>query len=369
MCKTSSERSARRLLGLEEVLLHLEYKKFADFTYLMDSYQARSGIDLGNIDSAARLRFQEILLASTGLPVMILFMAAKPQWVVLKEAQSSHLVSLFSSILSAHKPPDPDPSIRRSIDTVLRTMSTEYDRCCARAVLFLGMPDAIQTLGFNYEKMEREQVTVFGVAVTLNELESVAKTDVISSQTKRIKDLAAKIDNKRISLKVRRYKLDAATIAEEEEVIEMLRHRLSNLRNLNHVTDSDAQRKLKRRVAYRLKVLRESSRVTSTRKSWVHPKKISPAIELAIAKAIADKSTFHGRRHDSVLYTNHRVLTTDLVKIANFSILQAGGAEKDLVRSVSTPCTFMKPVNKRSIQGSGSCATHSGSTLYDLDFN
>jgi len=218
MCKTSSERSARRLLGLEEVLLHLEYKKFADFTYLMDSYQARSGIDLGNIDSAARLRFQEILLASTGLPVMILFMAAKPQWVVLKEAQSSHLVSLFSSILSAHKPPDPDPSIRRSIDTVLRTMSTEYDRCCARAVLFLGMPDAIQTLGFNYEKMEREQVTVFGVAVTLNELESVAKTDVISSQTKRIKDLAAKIDNKRISLKVRRYKLDAATIAEEEEV-------------------------------------------------------------------------------------------------------------------------------------------------------
>ena len=38
----------------------------------------------------------------------------------------------------------------------------------------------------------------------------------------------------------------------------------------------------------------------------------------SLAKAIEDKSTAHGQRHDMVLYTNHRVKKKDFLSLANY---------------------------------------------------
>ena len=46
--------------------------------------------------------------------------------------------------------------------------------------------------------------------------------------------------------------------------------------------------------------------------------------ERFIAKAVEEKATYHGRRHDTVMYTNRRVKILDLKNITNHS-LKIGG--------------------------------------------
>ena len=66
-----------------------------------------------------------------------------------------------------------------------------------------------------------------------------------------------------------------------------------------------------------------------------------------IAKAIEDKTSYHGRRHDTVLYTGQRVKKKNLFTIANYRLAQRG---KKLIRSATTVCNRARPRNKRSVQ-------------------
>ena len=52
-----------------------------------------------------------------------------------------------------------------------------------------------------------------------------------------------------------------------------------------------------------------------------------------IAKAIEDKATYHGRRHNPVMFTNRQVKKTDLLSIANYRLLQKG---KKMIKSATT---------------------------------
>ena len=77
-----------------------------------------------------------------------------------------------------------------------------------------------------------------------------------------------------------------------------------------------------------------------------------------IARAIEDKSTAHGRRHDMVLYTGmHRVKKSDLLSLANYRRLQKG---KQLIKSATTVYNRSRPCNKRSLQAK----RHKGSGLF-----
>ena len=66
-----------------------------------------------------------------------------------------------------------------------------------------------------------------------------------------------------------------------------------------------------------------------------------------IAKCIEDKSTYHGRRHDLVIYTNRRVKKLDLLNIANYRLMSVN---KKLIKSSTTVYNRCKPRNSRSIQ-------------------
>jgi hypothetical protein len=69
--------------------------------------------------------------------------------------------------------------------------------------------------------------------------------------------------------------------------------------------------------------------------------------EVFIGKCIEDKATYHGRRHDLVMYTNKRVKKKDLLNIANYRLLQK---RKKLVKSATTVYNRWKPRSSRSIQ-------------------
>ena len=59
-----------------------------------------------------------------------------------------------------------------------------------------------------------------------------------------------------------------------------------------------------------------------------------------IAKAIEDKASYHGRRHDTVLYTSKRVKKKNLLSIANYKLFQKG---KRLIRSATTVYNRARP--------------------------
>ena len=64
-----------------------------------------------------------------------------------------------------------------------------------------------------------------------------------------------------------------------------------------------------------------------------------------IKRAIKDKSIAHGRRHDSVLYTNKRVKTKNFLSIANYHSYRKG---KKLIKSATTVLNRGRPRNKSS---------------------
>ena len=70
------------------------------------------------------------------------------------------------------------------------------------------------------------------------------------------------------------------------------------------------------------------------------------------AKCIEDKATYHGRRHDTVMYTNKRVKKSDLLDIANYKLLQRG---KQAIRSANTVYNRSRPGNIRSLQARRHC--------------
>jgi hypothetical protein len=79
------------------------------------------------------------------------------------------------------------------------------------------------------------------------------------------------------------------------------------------------------------------------------PRKLDDEDEEFLAKCVEDKATYHGRRHNPVMYTNRRVKSRDLVNIANKRLQDAG---KKLIKSATTVYNRCKPKNMRSVQAS-----------------
>lgn len=77
------------------------------------------------------------------------------------------------------------------------------------------------------------------------------------------------------------------------------------------------------------------------------PSLIDSEDEEFLAKAIEDKATYHGRRKDTVMYTNRRVKTRDCLNIINHNLERKG---KKLVKSYFTVYNRSRAKNVRSIQ-------------------
>lgn len=75
------------------------------------------------------------------------------------------------------------------------------------------------------------------------------------------------------------------------------------------------------------------------------PRALDSEDEEFIQKAIEDKSTAHGRRHDSVLHVNYRVKKKDFLSIANYNLFRRG---KKLIKNATTVLNRAKPKNVRS---------------------
>ena len=85
--------------------------------------------------------------------------------------------------------------------------------------------------------------------------------------------------------------------------------------------------------------------------------KVDEACQAFIVKAIESKATYHGRREETVMFTNRRVRVRDLLNIANYDLEKRGKAPISLA---VTAWNRSRPRNKRSIQS----AKHKGHALF-----
>ncbi len=78
-----------------------------------------------------------------------------------------------------------------------------------------------------------------------------------------------------------------------------------------------------------------------------------------MAQCIEEKASYHGRRHETVMYTNQREKARDLLNVVNFKHIQEG---KKLIKSATTAYNRARPANKRSIQAK----RHKGKGLFSF---
>ena len=95
------------------------------------------------------------------------------------------------------------------------------------------------------------------------------------------------------------------------------------------------------------KGLVEENRVKRRKTCSGAPRALDSEDEEFIQKAIEDKSTAHGRRHDAVLYLNHRIKKKDFLSIANYNLFRRG---KRLIKSATTVLNRGRPKNLSSRQ-------------------
>ena len=111
--------------------------------------------------------------------------------------------------------------------------------------------------------------------------------------------------------------------------------------------------KVKQMIKRKAKSLFEENRVKRRKtSSQGRPSLLDSEDAEFVAKCIEDKATYHGRRHDTVMYTNKRVKKSDLLDIANYKLLQRG---KQAIRSANTVYNRSRPRNIRSLQARRHC--------------
>ena len=126
--------------------------------------------------------------------------------------------------------------------------------------------------------------------------------------------------------------------------------------NFNIKGNKYDNRRFKQMVKRTQQQLTESNRLKKGEKSTGRPAVVGEEIEHFLVKCIADKCVSHGMRQDTVLYSNRRIKSRDLLDLANFKLQEK---EKKL-RSATTVLNLSKPRYFRSRQSK----LHRGSRLF-----
>ena len=142
----------------------------------------------------------------------------------------------------------------------------------------------------------------------------------------------------------------AHVIGDLESGINVTEDRIGEIEKLLNCEDSATRQRLDQMRKRKATQLVENQRIKRRKLgNQGAPRKLDEENEEFIAKCVEDKATYHGRRHDLVMYTNRRVKSRDLTNIANKRLKDAG---KRLIKSGTNVYNRCKPKNTRSVQAS-----------------
>ena len=132
-----------------------------------------------------------------------------------------------------------------------------------------------------------------------------------------------------------------------EDEIRLLKDRKDSLAELKQQETVSSQRKMQQRIYRVQKSLIEENRLGKRKRGGGWGLSMDEVDERFLVECIDGKSTAHGRRHDSVMYLNHRVKKNNFLKIVNYSRHRRGLKP---IKSAITVYNRARPKNIRSSQ-------------------
>ena len=300
-----------------------------------------------------RAAFREALLHEKhGLRINVIRITEGFEYVALSPDEvdlESFLLDIFSacSTKSGHSALVLD---KETLQGIVTTMDSEWDKICLRVILrSIFSREEMTALGFDPDNLPSMTERVkFVVEEVKNANEAAADLVRLRLNSKKEK-LEKEIKEKENLIQKKTNIWSSKTLEEIQSELQKLKEKVKDTEGLlrSQPTESNYQRKrqmLKRQASS----LIESNRLKRRKFSNQGPKpKLDEEDEDFIAKAIEDKSSYHGRRHDTVLYTGQRVKKKNLLSIANYRLAQRG---KKLIQSATTVYNRARPRNKRCLQ-------------------
>lgn len=234
-----------------------------------------------------------------------------------------------------------------SLSKILSSMDTEYDRMALKAVLFATHSRA-ETFNLGI-KPDRAVGFLSKVIMACEESERTLREaeDIFELKTcERIKKAESKIGSIDQKIVKQQHFLSEKRKIDLEEEKTLLEERLDNLKALSIQSDQKEKRRVRQATKRIANQLLESRKIKRRRRGAGASSLLDEEDEDFIAKAIESKSTCHGRRHETTLFTHHRVKKSHFLSLANHSLSKRG---KKLIKSATTVANRGKRRNVKSL--------------------
>ena len=132
---------------------------------------------------------------------------------------------------------------------------------------------------------------------------------------------------------------------ELQEIIDDLTEQYTSVHKL--LDDKSGSKNFKHMVKRKHCKLVMEKRIGMRKSGTGRPRAMDETDENYVLQCIENKATAHGRRHDSVMYLNHRVKKKDFLRLANTSRISRGLKP---IKSSTTVFNPARPRNRRSLQ-------------------
>eukprot|EP00794_Sanderia_malayensis_P000902 gene902-205_t len=244
------------------------------------------------------------------------------------------------------------------VQRILSTLDSEWDRKVARVLLGIDPTRSqLEELGISEDDISKNTQKVMDVVEEIASSAAVAAEQVKTQLEGRKKTLTDTIKIKQDLPERKRFASPDHIILDEESSIKDMIEKASDIDSLLSEKNASYKKRLNLMRKWEANQILEENRVKCRKLGNLGaPRKLDDEDETFLAMCIEDKSTYHGSRHDLVMYTNRRVKSRDLLKIANYRLLKAG---KQMIKSATTVYNRCKPKIQRSKQA----ANHIGKGL------
>lgn len=341
---------------LQEMLLEEPFdvnnQKKVGFMAFDDAFALYMGFQsTQDFSHQAKYNFQcAILHPNTGLCVNILVIpGSREKVIILCPDRSLDFTFLYDFLVKHFYSDRKEEFTKEEIDIVLDSVTSEWDKQVVKYILCrTRTAEEMKLLGVKQETTEKIRDRVPLVLEEVRHSSAVVNNEVSENISNKIEKLESKIQAKK-KLLLRKSKSWTKVRQDElQDEIEACEDRVKELQDLQVGKSKSHRQRLQQMRRRRAKRHLLMNRV-GKRKLGGQGRKplIDSDTEEQIAKAIEDKATYHGRRHNTTMYTNRRVKVADLPLIANHFLSQKG---KRLVRSKTTVWNRSEPRRKNSRQ-------------------
>ncbi len=306
--------------------------------------------------------FRDILLGQNGLPVTIFHHEPLNKRYVIMTPLNFSLDSFLSEILNSREQStgwhERLPLNSNTVHTLLGAMDTEFDRAVARTILAIGRSrDEIFSLGVDADKAIKSLQKILNAALESQNAVMAAEDMLNLRLNEKCEKLQVEIEKAEIDLEKKRDILSARRRKDLENHCDILKQRVMSVKDLKSRQCKKTVQKHRQAVKRIAESLLDENRVKRRKLGAGAKRKLDDSDEDDIANLIQEKTTAHGRRHDTILYTGHSIRKKHLLGIANYVRATKG---KSTIKSSTTVYNRGRPRNLRSRQA----AKHIGKSLW-----